>query len=234
VDSKTPPLTQQLKQFGSQQIANISVRDLRASTVHLILAIAFFTGAATAMAKASKTPRKTYLRVLRIFLEKNLGINADHAEGMIESNTRLYQRYVLIERVYNAGLLASTGNTQGNELKLLVEKYHDLSMTGLNIEGVKDKPKKPRVVENLADTIKIEPLAPSATTSKRKRSLLLFILMLLSGLYLYVMQADFLMEYWHTTLQPVWLDLVTIVQQTFQQVLQKGNEWRQQIVDNIR
>lgn len=181
------PLTEPLKQFGEAQLAEISTHDLRASTVHLILATAFFTGATIGMAKLRNIPRKAYLRTLRIFLERRFGLNADHASGMIESNARLYKRYVLVERIYNAGWLAGTewckqGKVQGNELKLLLDKYPDLSMSGLNVEGTKEQTPTPVEVEDRVETKSVtkESVAPPPTRWGRTLLLMLLLILIVS------------------------------------------------------
>jgi len=188
-DKPTPPsitlttqLTAQLDQFGKAQLTEVSTRDLRASTVHLILATAFFTGAAIGMAKLSDTPRKVYLRVLRIFLEKRFGLNADHATGLVESNARLYKRFVLIELIYNAGWLSASEwckhpDTPNDELKLLLTKYKDLSMTGLNIEGTKQKATAPADIEHSVAVEK--PLLVATTPTRSRRNTLLVLLIVL-------------------------------------------------------
>lgn len=187
MNENTDPLAQLLKQFGEAQLAEISTHDLRASTVHLILATAFFTGATIGMAKLHNVPRTAYLRTLRIFLERRFGLNADHAKGMIESNARLYKRYVLVERIYNAGLLAATDwckqdKVQGNELKLLLDKYPDLSMSGLNIEGTKEQKAAPVEVEVIAESkpVTTELVTPPPTRWGRTLLLLLLLIILIS------------------------------------------------------
>jgi hypothetical protein len=183
VNTSTNPLAEQFQQFGKAQLAEVSTRDLRDSTVHLILATAFFTGAAIGMAKLSDAPRKIYLRTLRIFLEKRFGLNADHATGLVESNARLYKRYVLIERIYNAGLLAANDwckhdGSPADELNLLLKKYHDLSMSGLGIEGTKEQKIAPPEVEAIAKVEAPVVIAPPPTRWGRRLFLLMLIALL--------------------------------------------------------
>jgi hypothetical protein len=197
-DKTSDPLTDALKQFGEVELANISASDLRASTVHLILATTFFTGALMGMAKLNNVPRPVYLRTLRIFFERRFGLNADHASGMIESNARLFKRYVLIERVFNAGRLAGLewqkqGKVQGNELKLLLDKYPDLSMSGLNVEGTKE-PKAPEPKPEPVVTVKTVTPQPESPPTRWGRTLLLLILLMLliciGGAFLFEQQLS--------------------------------------------
>lgn len=143
-----------LAQFGESQLAELSTRDICASTVHLILATAFFSGAAIGFAKPLKTEKKIYLNSLRDFLETHFRLSTKNAVGMIESNARLYKRYVLIEDIYNAGMKAALDwhkDTASNNsaLKNLLSQYQNLSMSGLNIEGIKEPKPAPVEVENI-------------------------------------------------------------------------------------
>lgn len=70
--NSTAPFANQLEQFGETQLADISTHDINNSTVQLLLATVFFTGAAIAIAKLSKTPKKSYLAALRSFWETAL------------------------------------------------------------------------------------------------------------------------------------------------------------------
>lgn len=182
-------LSAQLNQFGEAQLAEVSTRELRASTVHLILATAFFTGATIGLAKQSNTPRKIYLRTLRTFLETHFGLNADHAAGLVKSNARLYRRYVLVELVYNAGWLSSSewckqASTSGDELKLLLNKYQNLSMNGLGVEGTKEKTVEPAEVEATVAVKKTPIVETSPAPSRRLMVVLLLLLLFSSAAYL--------------------------------------------------
>lgn len=200
-NSQSDALTAELKKFGDAQLAEISASDLRASTVHLILATSFFTGAVMGMAKLNNVPRNVYLYTLRVFFEKRFGLNADHAAGMIESNGRLFKRYVLIDRVFNAGRLSglewhktnsSQNNVQGNELKLLLDKYPDLSMSGLNVEGTKEEKKAPAPKPAPVVTVETVTEIPEPPPTRWGRTLLLLILLMLlicvGGVFLFEQQ----------------------------------------------
>ena len=138
------PFADQLEQFSEAQLADVSTHNINTSTAQLLLATVFFTGAAISMAKQSNIPKKTYLATLRSFFEDRFGLSNDRASGMIESNARLYKRFVLIEKTYHAGWNAAQAwgqQTDGknNELKDLLKKHHNLSMSELNIEGTKEQ-----------------------------------------------------------------------------------------------
>jgi len=166
----TPPSHhEKLAQFGDLQLAELSTRDVCASTVHLILATAFFTGAAIGLATPLKANKKTYLASLCDFLENHFGLSAENAAGMVESNARLYKRYVLIEKIYNAGAQAALGwhkdsTIQDPTLKNLLMQYQTLNMSGLNIEGVKEPKPTPVEIETIAH---IEPVPEVVTRSPR-------------------------------------------------------------------
>ena len=144
MNTTAPSFSGQLEQFGEAQLADVSTHDINTSTAQLLLTTVFFTGAAISMAKQLNTPKKTYLATLRTFFEDRFGLSNDRASGMIESNARLYKRFVLIEKTYHAGWNAAQAwgqQTDGknNELKELLKKYHNLSMSELNIEGTKEQ-----------------------------------------------------------------------------------------------
>lgn len=156
-------------QFAEQQLGELSTRDICASTVHLILAASFFTGAAIGLAKPLKANKKTYLASLHDFLQRRFGLSADNAQGMVESNARLYKRYVLIEKIYNAGVKAAVdwhkGSTSADgALKELLTQYRDLNMSGLNIEGSKEQKVAPAEVEAIAQ---VKPATVVAASSPR-------------------------------------------------------------------
>lgn len=144
VTTDTHPFADQLEQFAEHQLSGVSMRDIHASTVQLLLSTVFFTGAAIAIARRADTPKKIYLPALRRFMTEHFGLSDERAAGMIESNARLYKRYVLIEKVYHAGWAAASCEPPADprtasELKALLNKYQDLGMSGLNIEGTKQQ-----------------------------------------------------------------------------------------------
>jgi len=180
----------QLCAFAEYQLGTLSTRDICASTVHLILATAFFTGAAIGLAKALKAPKKTYLASLRTLLQDRFGLSADNAVGLIESNARLYKRYVLIEQIYSAGLQAAQHWTSQSDapktaLTDLLQRYRDLSMSGLNVEGVKQPKPAPAPVESITNAdIQPAPTPPPPRWGRRLAWLLFFSLLglLVAGL----------------------------------------------------
>jgi hypothetical protein len=174
-----------LKQFGETQLAGIATHDIQKSTVHLILTTTFFTGAAMGMAKLSDTPQKAYLNSLHVFLEERFGLSTDNAAGLIQSNARLYKRYVLIEKIYSAGWESARdwcqqAETQSDSLKTLLKQYQDLSMSGLSIEGIKEqKVSTPVEVEKIIATASQG--AVEQTPTHWKRAIFLIILLVLFG-----------------------------------------------------
>jgi len=178
---------EQLAQFGERQLAELSTRDICASTVHLILATAFFSGAAIGLAKPLKADKKTYLAALRHLLETHFGLSADNAAGMVESNARLYKRYVLIEKIYNAGAKSAldwhkdSANVEP-ALKALLTQYQTLSMSGLNIEGIKESKPAPVEIEAIIPVeVAPEVVAPSPRWRRRLLWLLFIALLGLIG-----------------------------------------------------
>ena len=200
-------LASQLKKFGKIQLASVSAHDIRISSVHLILTVAFFTGAILAMAKAFNAPKKIYLKILYLFLEENFGLSNNNASGMIESNARLYKRYVLVEKIYNAGWEAAENDVKAEgqchdisndisndinfelndvnnhknnaALKDLLYQYHDLSMSELNIEGSKEQKVETPKIEEI-EPIVPEPIVPVIQPRKSRKFLLFLIVILLT------------------------------------------------------
>ena len=135
--------------------------------MHLIFSTAFFTGASIGIAKQLKTPKRIYLASLTHLLEKHFGLSADNAAGMIESNARLYKRYTLIEKIYNAGWQSAINwqqdpSRRDTQLKSLLAQYHSLSMSNLNVEGIKEQIAAPPEVEVIA------PMEPAITITIAK------------------------------------------------------------------
>lgn len=171
----------QLAQFAEQQLNELSTRDICDSTVHLILAASFFTGAAIGLATPLKANKKTYLASLHDFLQNRFGLSAGNAQGMVESNARLYKRYVLIEKIYNAGVKAAVewhkdSSRNDASLKNLLTQYRDLSMSGLNIEGTKQQKVAPAEVEAIA-RVESAPEVVTAGSPRWGRRLLWFCLL---------------------------------------------------------
>lgn len=180
MNSSTPSFAGLLKQFGDTQLSGVASRDIHTSTAHLILATVFFTGASIGLAKQAKASKKTYLDTLAKFFENHFGINGEKATGMVESNARLYKRYMLIEKVYTAGWEAARDwyqdpNVQSDELKSLLKKYKDLSMSDLSIEGTKEQKVAPAEIEAIIP-VASEPVVIE-TPSHSRRTVLLFILL---------------------------------------------------------
>lgn len=210
MNENKPPFTDQLNQFGESQLANVSAHDLHTSTVQLLLATVFFTGAAISIAKVTNTPRNTYHPLLRIFLQNNFGLSAERATGMIESNARLYKRFVLIERIYHAGWNAARdwnpassnqSDDQNNTLKELLKKYHNLSMSELNIEGTKEQLIEPPKAEVIPAA---EPEVVIVTPpSQWRRNLVLILLVVLISAVTYLLFFTNLFPEWRSTMETV-------------------------------
>lgn len=185
VNTNTHSFADQLEHFAERQLASVSMRDIHASTVQLLLCTVFFTGAAIAIARCTDTPKKTYLAALRRLLIERFGLSDERAAGMIESNARLYKRFVLIEKVYHAGWTAA-GDPQpadartATELKALLKKYRDLGMSGLNIEGTKQQAIDTTVDETV-HPIEVEAVFVPPSSHWRQHALLVLLVVLLTG-----------------------------------------------------
>lgn len=183
----SPSHNKQLAQFAEIQLAELSTRDICASTVHLILATAFFTGAAIGLAKSQKTDRKKYLASLCHLLQSHFGLSTHNAEGMVESNARLYKRYRLIEKIYNLGMQTvldwqKDPTNCKPALKTLLTQYQSLSMSELNIEGVKAAKPAPVEIEAITHVEVVpEVVTPSPRWGRRLMWLLLIVLLGLIG-----------------------------------------------------
>ena len=167
-------LSSQLASFGKAQLTDLAPRDISKSTIHLILTTAFFTGAVINLSKPLHATKKTYLDALTHFLAGNFGLGLENAKGSVESNARLYKRYVLIEKCFNHGWASAQSWGKGepnteDALKVLINKYRNLSMSNLSIEGVKEeKVAPPPEIEAIAHP-EPAPLAKHAPTKPRRR-----------------------------------------------------------------
>lgn len=186
MNTTTAPSSDRLKQYGETQLAGISTHDIQKSTVHLILTTAFFTGAAMGMAKLLETPKTAYLNSLHHLLKEHFGLTTDNAAGLIQSNARLYKRYVLIEKIYTAGWESARNwcrqaDTQSDSLKTLLKQYQDLSMSGLNIEGIKEQTvDAPIEVETIVATAS-RPVVEEMPTRWKRKTFLIMLLALFGG-----------------------------------------------------
>jgi len=149
------PLAATLDAFSHHQLSGLRAGDITGVTSHLILATAFFTGATIRLAAAGRQPKSAYLPVLRRFLASTFGLDEDRAAGLVESNARLYKRYRLIDRIYHDGWHTAQHWLQDAAatppaLKTLLAELHDLSMSNLNVEGVKEEQSAPAEVEAIA------------------------------------------------------------------------------------
>ena len=172
-------LLAQLKRFSDAQLAGLSPAKITAVTAHLILTASFFTGAIMCLAANKGLKKADYLPALKFFLAETFGLTPEHAAGLIESNARMYKRYKLIEKVYQRGWAAAQAWQQDNTssttvLKDLLGEHHDLSMSDLHLEGIKQPPApKPATLEEAAAE---ETAPPPARRSRLSLWLLLLLL----------------------------------------------------------
>ena len=207
------PFSDQLKQFGESQLIGVSTHDIQRSTAHLILTTTYFTGAAISMAKLSDTPKKTYMKALQDFIEDHFGLSTSNAAGMVESNARLYKRYVLIEKIYTAGWQSAyhwhqQTDKMGDELKTLLKKYQDLSMSDLSLEG-----RKEQVVTAPVEVEKIiaaasQPAVEKAPTRWKRMALLITLLALFGGATSAALFTDLF-----STLEPILRSTLELIQE---------------------
>ena len=105
---------------------------------------------------------------------------------MMVSNPRLYKRYVLIEKNYNAGWEAAHSwnpqtDKKSDELKTLLKKYQDLSMSDLSREGTKEQVvAAPVEVEKIVATVS-QPVVEKTPTRWKRKALLITLLALIGG-----------------------------------------------------
>jgi hypothetical protein len=154
-----------LSRFGKLQLHGINARDIPQVTAHLMVATAFFTGAAIQLASRQHLPKSVYLPALQRYLTHTFGLPERNAAGLVESNARLYKRYVLIENIYNQGWQAGKEWQEKNgkaasALTPLLRRYRDLSMSTLGVEGIKKKTAATREVEDIAAAAPVPQAAP--------------------------------------------------------------------------
>lgn len=172
--------TQQLDAFCRQQVALLQASDITKITTHLIITAAFFTGAAIYFSKACKVSKAVYLSAVKNILMENFNLAAENAEGLLESNSRMYKRYMLIEKIYKLGWKAAqiwqkNPDAGSNTLSKLLKKYQNLSMSDLAIEGVKEAIPIPAAEKTYTQTKTVT--KAGRKTSKPHRAVLLWLLM---------------------------------------------------------
>lgn len=170
-----------LSRFGAVQLQGINPSNIPKVTAHLMVATAFFTGAAIHLASRDRLPKSVYLPALTRYLTRIFGLPERNAAGLVESNARLYKRYVLIESIYNQGWQAGKvwreiDGQSASALAPLLRRYHDLSMSTLDREGIKKKAAATPEVEDIAAVKPAQPTAP-----KRASRLWLWLLLLLAA-----------------------------------------------------
>jgi hypothetical protein len=154
---ETDKLREQLNQFGQSQLNSLKPAQIASITAHLVLSVAFFTGATIYLASMRGTKKSHYLPALQNYLSDTFGLPADHAVGLVESNARLYKRYTLIENIYKQGWqTAQAWNNTPNEvipqLEALLQEHKDLSMSALNVDGIKEEKAAPKEIEEIIPT----------------------------------------------------------------------------------
>ena len=231
MNSTSPSFSDQLDRFSEAQLAEVSTHDIQASTVHLILATVFFTGATIGIAKQSNTSKKTYLSSLGTFLENRFGLNSERASGMIESNARLYKRYVLIEQVYNAGWEAAHSwnpqtDKKSDELKTLLKKHQDLSMSDLSREGTKEQVvAAPVEVEKIIATAS-QPVVEETPTRWKRKALIITLLALIGGATYAALFTNLF-----STLEPILKSTLELIQEQLSEL--PLEEWFDKILSLI-
>ena len=176
----TENLFDTLSRFGAAQLQGINAKAVPRVTAHLMVATAFFTGATIQLAGRQRLPKSVYLPALQRYLTSTFGLPERNAAGLVESNARLYKRYVLIENIYNQGWQAGKAwserdGQEASALGPLLDRYRDLSMSTLGREGIKEKAvaASPEVEE-----IAAEAAVPQAAPKRASRRWLWWLLLL--------------------------------------------------------
>lgn len=190
-------LTQLLDTFCRKQLAIMQAADIPQVTTHLILSTAFFTGAAMYLGKTCQVSKPVYMQAVKKQLMETFKLGEENAGGLLDSSARMYKRYKLIEKTYNLGWQTARNwskDPQGDQLTLarLLKKYHNLSMSDLSIEGVKEEMPIPSAKKESA------PEAPQKTgveeTPRPSRAplLLLLLMVIIAALLLGLFLPDYL------------------------------------------
>lgn len=153
---ETEKLQQQLKQFGQTQFGTRKPAEIAGTTAHLIMSVAFFTGATIQLASMRGMKKADYLPALQDYLSETFKLPAKNAAGLIESNARLFKRYKLIDSIYKKGWQTaqawSNKEAVNAQLDALLQKHKDLNMSALNVEGIKEEKVAPVEVEEIIPT----------------------------------------------------------------------------------
>lgn len=178
IHGDTENLFDSLNAFGKIQLEGTNAKRIPQVTAHLMVATAFFTGATIQLASRRRLPKSVYLPALQRYLAHTFGLPERNAAGLVESNARLYKRYVLIENIYNHGWEAGKAWQEidgrgASALAPLLQRYRDLSMATLGVEGIKEKPD---VTPEIQEIAAVEP-APQAMPKRASRRWLWWLLL---------------------------------------------------------
>lgn len=173
--------TEQLDAFSRHQLTSLKPSEINRITTHLMITTSFFTGATIYLAGKCQAPKPVYLKGLKNLLMNTFGMAEKNAAGLIESNARMYKRFTLIENAYNQGWQSAKSwvtspSSSDKALYSLLQQHHDLSMSNLSIEGIKENKSAPAEIEEIAH-VEMAPV-PEKAPSRRLWPVLLWLILL--------------------------------------------------------
>jgi len=139
--TKTEQSNNIIESFAQSQLECVNQRLISESTFLVLAICAFFYGAEKQLRKQSGVPSYLSKTTLVDVLVALCGISERNASGITKSLKRLSIKYYLIENIIETGEQAADqwlccDTSTNDSLKALIEKYKNLSMFDLGIEGI--------------------------------------------------------------------------------------------------
>ncbi len=142
-DSKTESIFEQLLSFSQDQLADISISEITENTAKTIVVCSFFSGSLRVFSETSDISNDEYRDILSKLIAKIFNMEESNANGLVDSNERLFHKYTFIENTYMLGSEAASQwqdmkEAAANRLKNHLESHKDITMDSLGSEGTKD------------------------------------------------------------------------------------------------
>lgn len=142
---ETDSLGEQLTSFGHHEFSAVGIGEIAQSTAAMVCACSFIAGGLKYFAVQTKASKEEYFRVLSRYIAETFNMTMDNAFGFVESNERLFHKYLLIEKAYRLGYTAAQDDSGDDDhehvhFKNFYERYQHVTMSDLDIEGINIRP----------------------------------------------------------------------------------------------
>ena len=130
-----------IDRFAQLHLMQIKYHVVRESSFLELAVCAFFSGAGELLSKQAGIKPQQSRAQLVMLIRQICNLSERNADGLIDTVDRLSDKYALIENIINQGTAAADQwlnceDVDGQALSGIVNKYKNLSMFDLGIEGV--------------------------------------------------------------------------------------------------